>query len=417
MSQNILSNQQILSDKWLAVALALLVAITPFSLDTYLPAIPAMANSFAVNIHIIEKTLGIFLLGSALGQLIGGPLSDIKGRKLISIIGLIIYLSSSLIIYYSTSIEQLMFIRFIQAFGAGMATVVVMAIVRDTYEGPKAASIFALIGIIMMAAPILSPIVGAVMQAHYGWRSIFLLLTVYGVFLLLLTTFFLKESNVQTSKFSVKTFSLIGQQYLVVFKNKRALGFLFFQAFSFASMFAFLTESPFVYMEFYGVSPETYPILFSLNIIVMGVFNRITARKLKTSQPIRILPYGILIQLLSNSVLFVAVWLFNPPIEVVVILVMLSVGSQGLIVANVIACYMEYFAKGSGTANAVMGTSQFIIAAIMGWFTTLLHDGSLQPMATMMVVSTIIGIVLLLGLSRAAFIDNSVNNLANNKEQ
>lgn len=417
MSQNILSNQQILSDKWLAVALALLVAITPFSLDTYLPAIPAMANSFAVNIHIIEKTLGIFLLGSALGQLIGGPLSDIKGRKLISIIGLIIYLSSSLIIYYSTSIEQLMFIRFIQAFGAGMATVVVMAIVRDTYEGPKAASIFALIGIIMMAAPILSPIVGAVMQAHYGWRSIFLLLTVYGVFLLLLTTFFLKESNVQTSKFSVKTFSLIGQQYLVVFKNKRALGFLFFQAFSFASMFAFLTESPFVYMEFYGVSPETYPILFGLNIIVMGVFNRITARKLKTSQPIRILPYGILIQLLSNSVLFVAVWLFNPPIEVVVILVMLSVGSQGLIVANVIACYMEYFAKGSGTANAVMGTSQFIIAAIMGWFTTLLHDGSLQPMATMMVVSTIIGIVLLLGLSRAAFIDNSVNNLANNKEQ
>lgn len=417
MSQSPLSNQQTLSDKWLAVALALLVAITPFSLDTYLPAIPAMAKSFASDIHIIEKTLGIFLLGSALGQLIGGPLSDIKGRKLVSITGLVIFLTSSLIIYYSTSIEQLMLMRFIQAFGAGMAAVVVMAIVRDTYEGPKAASIFALIGIIMMAAPILSPIIGAVMQSQFGWRSIFLLLTLYGLFLLFLITFFIKESNVQTSRFCVKTFSTIGQQYLAIFKNKHALGFLFFQAFSFASMFAFLTESPFVYMELYGVAPETYPILFGLNIIVMGIFNRITARKLKTNQPIRILPFGILIQLVSNVLLFVSALLFNPQIEVVVALVMLSVGSQGFIVANVIACYMEYFPKGSGTANAVMGTSQFIIAAIMGWFTTLLHDGSLQPMATMMLISTIAGIILLLGLSKAAFIDNSVNNLANHKEQ
>ena len=168
-------------------------------------------------------------------------------------------------------------------------------------------------------------------------------------------------------------------------------------------MFTFITESPFVYMELYNVEPATYPILFGLNIIVMGIFNRITARKLKTTLPIRILPIGILIQLTSNVLLLIAAFFFNSPLEVVVVLVMISVGSQGLIVANVMACYMQYFAKGSGTANAVMGTSQYIIASIIAWITTLLHDGSLQPMAMMMTASTVVGIILLLGLSKSVF--------------
>ncbi|XPF92852.1 multidrug effflux MFS transporter [Colwellia sp. RE-S-Sl-9] len=394
------SPKQILSDKWLAVLLALLVGITPFSLDSYLPAIPAMAESLSVNVHVIEQTLGIFLLGTAFGQLFGGPISDFKGRKFVSTIGLVVFLFSSLAIYYSTNIQQVMWLRFIQAIGAGMALVVVGAIVRDTYDGAKAAGLFALIGLIMMAAPVLAPIVGAVLHNFYGWRSIFLFLTVFGGVLLILNTLMFKETNQQTSKFTLNTLKKISQQYIVVFKNKEALGFLFFGALSFSSMFAFLTESPFVYMTLYEVEPEIYPILFGANIIVMAIFNRITAQKLKTTQPVKILKVGVCIQFIANLSLFIAAFLFNTPLPVVVCLVMFSVGSQGLIVANIMSCYMDHFPTGSGTANAVLGTSQFLFASIVGWITTLLHNGTLMPMATMMFASTVVGIILLVSFSK-----------------
>lgn len=292
-----------------------------------------------------------------------------------------------------------MVFRFIQAFGAGMSVVVVGAVVRDIYEGPKAARFFALIGIIMMAAPIAAPVVGAILQAHLGWRSIFLFFTFYGVFLVIVPTFLLKESNPQKQKINIDTFKNVGLQYASILKTKAALGFLFFQAFSFASMFAFITESPFVYMNLYQVLPEDYPIIFGVNIIVMAIFNRVTSHLLRKYQPLDILPAGILIQLIMNISLFIAAIFFSPPLSLVVVLVMFSVGSQGLIVANVVACYMEYFPKNSGTANAVLGTVQFIIASFIAWCTTLLHDGTLQPMAIMMMTSTLVGLTLLCLLS------------------
>lgn len=400
MPQKHLRSKQLLSDKWLAILLALLVGVTPFSIDAYLPAIPAMAESFNVNVHVIEQTLGIFLLGSAFGQLFGGPISDFKGRKFVSTIGLIVFLFASLAIFYSTTIEQVMWFRFVQAIGAGMALVVVGAIVRDTYQGPKAASLFALIGLIMMAAPIIAPIVGAVLHNFYGWRSIFLFLTLFGVALLITNSLMFKETNHETSKVTLKTVKKIGQQYIEVFKTKEALGFLFFGALSFSSMFAFITESPFIYMTLYEVDSGTYPILFGSNIIVMAIFNRITARKLKTSKPVNILKAGICIQLFTNCILFVSALWFTPPLPLVVSLVMFSVGSQGLIVANIMSCYMDHFPKGSGTANAVLGTTQFMCAATVGWLTTLLHDGTLVPMASMMFLSTVIAITLLMTFSK-----------------
>jgi len=380
--------------------LALLVGVTPFALDTYLPAIPAMAESFGVNIHIIEQTLGIFLLGTAFGQLFGGPISDFKGRKFVSTIGLFIFILASFAIYYSDSIEQIMWLRFIQAIGSGMALVVVGAIVRDTYDGPKAASLFALIGLIMMAAPIIAPMLGALMHSVYGWRSIFLFLALFGLALLITNSLLFKETNHETRPIQLKTVKEICQKYADVFRKKEALGFLFFGALSFSSMFAFLTESPFVYMTLYGVEPSMYPVLFGSNIVIMAVFNRITAYKLKTSQPLSILKVGICVQLTMNLSLFIAAMWFSPPLFLVLGMVMFSVGSQGLIVANIMSCYMDHFPTGSGTANAVLGTTQFMCAALVGWLTTLLHDGTLLPMAIMMFACTVLAIILLMSFSK-----------------
>ena len=162
----------------LAPLLAIIVALSPFAIDTYLPAIPAMAEFFTVDIHLIELSIPIYLIGFAFGQIIGGPISDNHGRKWIGIIGLSLFFLSSFAIIYVETVQQLWIFRFIQAFGGGFGLVICAAVVRDLYDGKDAAKIFTLISLIMMIAPLIAPSIGAILLQYYSWKAIFVLLAI-----------------------------------------------------------------------------------------------------------------------------------------------------------------------------------------------------------------------------------------------
>ena len=395
---------QTLSDKQMAALLAMLVAIMPFSVDAYLPAIPAMADSLGADIHRIEQSLSTFMFGVAAGQLVGGSIADIKGRRVVALTGLVVYIASVIGLVFIRSADELLLLRMVQAFGAGMTVVVVGAIVRDNYEGNKAAQMFALIGIIMMGAPLVAPMLGAALKALGGWRLIFGFLALYAAIVWGLLYRFLAKP-VHTDAINRSIFRTVAARYRHVLSTRPALGFLFFQAFSFSSMFVFLTESSFVYMNLYGLSAHAYAWVFGLNIITMATFNRITAWKLKTGSDAKdILKWGILIQLVANALMVAAVMLTGmPPLWWLVGCVMVSVGTQGLIVANTQACFMGYFKEEGGSANAVLGVCQSLIGAAVGMLTTWLHNGTPQVMAGMMLAATVCGMVLLLAFSRDAW--------------
>ena len=388
----------------MAALLAMLVAIMPFSVDAYLPAIPAMAEALGADIHRIEQSLSTFMFGVAAGQLVGGSIADIKGRRVVALTGLVVYIASVIGLVFIRSADELLLLRMVQAFGAGMTVVVVGAIVRDNYEGNKAAQMFALIGIIMMGAPLVAPMLGAALKALGGWRLIFGFLALYAAIVWGLLYRFLAKP-VHTDAINRSIFRTVAARYRHVLGTRPALGFLFFQAFSFSSMFVFLTESSFVYMNLYGLSAHAYAWVFGLNIITMATFNRITAWKLKTGSDAKdILKWGILIQLVANALMVAAVMLTGmPPLWWLVGCVMVSVGTQGLIVANTQACFMGYFKEEGGSANAVLGVCQSLIGAAVGMLTTWLHNGTPQVMAGMMLAATVCGIVLLLAFSRDAW--------------
>ena len=388
----------------MAALLAMLVAIMPFSVDAYLPAIPAMAEALGADIHRIEQSLSTFMFGVAAGQLVGGSIADIKGRRVVALTGLVVYIASVIGLVFIRSADELLLLRMVQAFGAGMTVVVVGAIVRDNYEGNKAAQMFALIGIIMMGAPLVAPMLGAALKALGGWRLIFGFLALYAAIVWGLLYRFLAKP-VHTDAINRSIFRTVAARYRHVLSTRPALGFLFFQAFSFSSMFVFLTESSFVYMNLYGLSAHAYAWVFGLNIITMATFNRITAWKLKTGSDAKdILKWGILIQLVANALMVAAVMLTGmPPLWWLVGCVMVSVGTQGLIVANTQACFMGYFKEEGGSANAVLGVCQSLIGAAVGMLTTWLHNGTPQVMAGMMLAATVCGMVLLLAFSRDAW--------------
>lgn len=385
----------------LAILLAMLVAVMPFSIDAYLPAIPAMAQALNTDIHRIEQSLSVFVLGVALGQLVGGPVSDLKGRRSVALWGLAIYGLATFALLTIDSVEALLVWRLVQALGGGMATVTVAALVRDRFEGREAAQMFALIGIIMMAAPLAAPMLGALLKSLAGWRAVFVFLLVYAVLVWGLLWWRMPAPTTPVQSLSWRLLPTIADNYGRVFRQPQALGFLFFQAFSFSSMFVFLTESSFVYMHLYGLSAHQYAWAFAANIVTMMLFNRITAWRLKTTDAQSILLWGIAVQFVCNLSLFVLVLLLQlPPFGLLLALLMTSVGTQGLIVANTQACYMGFFRAEGGSANAVLGTLQFLIAATVGWLTTQAHNGSAVVMTGMMLAATVCGMGLLWLFSR-----------------
>ena len=159
--------------KQMAVLMAMLVALMPFSVDAYLPAIPEMAQSLSTDIHRIEQSLVLFMFGVAFGQIAGGAVSDIKGRRPVALFGLSIYFAAVVALTMVQSVDGLLNLRAVQAFGAGMTVVIVGAMVRDYYSGRQAAQMFALIGIILMVVPLIAPMFGSMLQDLGGWRFYF----------------------------------------------------------------------------------------------------------------------------------------------------------------------------------------------------------------------------------------------------
>lgn len=401
------AQQAPLGEKTMAVLMAMLVALMPFSVDAYLPAIPEMAKSLGSDIHRIEQSLSFFMFGVAFGQVVGGSISDIKGRKPVALVGLSIYFAAVIGLTMVNNVEQLLNLRAVQAFGAGMTVVISGAMVRDYYSGRKAAQMFALIGIILMIVPLMAPMIGAGLQNLGGWRMIFGFLACYSLLLWGLMWYFLPKPH-QKGKISMDVFGVVAGRFKRVLRTRAAMGYLFFQAFSFGSMFAFLTESSFVYQHLYHVSPNQYAWIFALNIITMMSFNRVTAWRLKTgTHPQNILKWGIIVQFAANMLMVVLVLSLSlPPLWALVLCVMFSVGTQGLVGANTQACFMSYFSAEGGSANAVLGVFQSLIGASVGMATTWLHNGSALVMAGMMLSSTICGIVLLWICSHRAWVEN-----------
>jgi len=381
--------------KKLAPLLAIIVALSPFAIDTYLPAIPTMAKFFGVDIHLIELSIPIYLIGFALGQLTGGPISDNYGRKWIGVIGLSLFFVASVSIIFVTNVEQLWMFRFIQAFGGGFGLVICSAIVRDLYDGKDAAKIFTLIGFIMMVAPLIAPSVGAILLEYFNWQAIFVLLAIYALLQVFIIITLIPETK-KLRRVAGYTHLSIGQvfkNYWSIVSHKSAVYYLLCSSLVAGTLFAFLTEISFLYIEYFNVTESKFSWLFALNIISMMSFNRINHFLLDRWPSKKILRLGLFIQTTSALLLLLSALFHVESLTIVVVLLMLIIGSFGIIGPNNMVCYMSYFSKSSGTANAVIGSAQFALGAVVGLILAQLHDGTPLPMFGMIFVCAVLGLL------------------------
>ena len=345
---------------YLIILISILSSVAPMGIDTYLPSIPEIAKYFDVNIHKVELSLSIFLIGFAIGQIFGGPISDRYGRRVGSIVGLLGYALFSFLIIFSSSIYELWIYRFLEAFFGGITVVNATAAVRDRFSGQEAAKVFSLIGMVRSLAPLLAPVFGAAIIHFFPWEGIFVFLTIYA----LIVAFFIYKDLPESFTYTKQN---IIESYKLVLTHKKAMKAMLVLAISFGAFFIIIAKTSYIYIEYFGIKTDYFPLFFGINFIILIAMIKVNVNLLKTYEAKNIAKYATLIQFCVGIIFLLIHKDMNLILTVIIIASYMSM--MAFIFGNCMSLAIEHFSKNAGVASGVIGVLQFGLGALISSIT------------------------------------------------
>ncbi|MDC5459212.1 multidrug effflux MFS transporter [Acinetobacter baumannii] len=384
------SKNTIQTSSWFfMVILGALMAFTSLSTDIYLPAMPQMANELNGN---VELTVTGFLGGFALAQLIWGPMSDRIGRKIPLFIGMILFVIGSIGCALSQSIEQIVFWRVFQAFGACTGPMLGRAMIRDLYARTQAAQMLSTLMIIMAIAPIAGPLLGGQIIKFSTWHSIFWLLAMIGG-IMFISLFFLPETHAPEKRTTTSVMNTF-KNYRQLLSNVQFMRYTLCVTFFYVAAFTFIVGSPFVYISFYGVDAQHYGWLFALNIVgVMGLsfVNRNLVKRFSLDQ---LLKFTTAIAMLALLILCVLFYAQIGGIYSIIAMVFVFFSMNGMIAANSTAAALDGVPEMAGSASALIGSLQYGSGIISSLLLAWLSTGTPTTMIVIMTIFTVLSVAM-----------------------
>lgn len=341
---------------YLIILISILSSVAPMGVDTYLPSIPEIAKYFDVNIHKVELSLSIFLIGFAIGQIFGGPISDRYGRRVGSIVGLLGYALFSFLIIFSSSIYELWIYRFLEAFFGGITVVNATAAVRDRFSGQEAAKVFSLIGMVRSLAPLLAPVFGAAIIHFFPWEGIFIFLTIYA----LIVAFFIYKDLPESFTYTKQN---IIESYKLVLTHRKAMKAMLVLAISFGAFFIIIAKTSYIYIEYFGIKTDYFPLFFGINFIILIAMINVNVKLLKTYEAKNIAKYATFIQFCVGIIFLLIHKDMNLILTVIIIASYMSM--MAFIFGNCMSLAIEHFSKNAGVASGVIGVLQFGLGALI----------------------------------------------------
>ncbi len=374
----------------LVVILASLTAFAPLSIDMYLPAFPMIAEKFGVTVARVELSLAAFFIGLALGQLVYGPMTDRFGRKPPLYIGLVVYIAASLGCAFAPTVEALIAWRFFQALGACGGIVIARAMVRDLFSHAESARVFSLLLLVMGVAPILAPLAGGYVAVYFGWPAIFGVVALIAAACLAAVALLLPETKGTSPEVRLRDAFTVYRQIIT---DRSFIGFALAGGFAQAGMFAYITGSPFVFIELFGVAPENYGWIFGANAGGLIAFSQLNGRLVQSSHPTKILR-TVLVFTAGAGVALAAAALFKPVFLLIVVPVFFFVASLGMVSPNSSAGALAEQGAVAGSASALLGTLQFGLAAIASTVVSHFGNGTALPMSGTIAVCGILALMM-----------------------
>ena len=392
------TKDQLAASRVFIVFVAGLAALGPLSIDMYLPTLPNMAANFGVDIAAANLTVSTFMVGMAFGQFFGGPLSDQLGRKTVGLLGLGFFVVSTLAIIFAPSIEAVQILRTFQAMGGGFCSVICMAQARDVFPPEIVAKKFANIILVILLAPMIAPTFGALL-APWGWRAVFWVLIAYATLMATLYLSLIPETN--EAKTGQLKFAKMFRGYIAAVTNRTegrllALRFAIFSGFSSGVLFTYVTNSSFIFIEYFKLSPFEFAATFGLLVAMMMSGNRFTAMMLGRIPAPRILSWANAMQITTAAIMVVICMLSEPGLWTILTGMSLLIISNGAISPAASGHYISLYTENIGSASSFNASMMFFFGALIGGLAAVLSGGELLPIFSVMLVSSLIARLVLI---------------------
>lgn len=377
---------------FLILILGLLSAIGPLSIDMYLPAFPSIAKGLNTTVASVMLSLSAFFIGISVGQLLYGPLLERYGRKKPLYFGLALYALSSLACATAMSVETLIVFRFFQALGGCVGMVASRAMVRDLFEVKDNAKVFSTLMLVIAVSPIIAPTLGGFITTFIGWRYIFVMLILVIALIIAGIYFLLPDSKGPDPSYSLKPASILSS-FASIIKHPQFALYTFSGAVASAGLYAFISGSPYVFLEIFKITEQHYGWVFAFvasGLIGSSQLNSVFLKKFKSEQIIKVamVSQSIVAIILAACALFGFSELYST-----IILIFLYLCCQGYIFPNASALSMAPFGHNAGNASALMGFIQMSTGAFMSAMVSVLHNGTTLPMAGVMAFCSITAMI------------------------
>jgi DHA1 family bicyclomycin/chloramphenicol resistance-like MFS transporter len=377
----------------LLALLALLSAFTPLSIDMYLPALPVIATDLRGTAGDIQLTLSAFLIAFGFGQIFYGPAGDRFGRRPVILTGLATYIAASIGCAFAAEAGHLVLLRVLQGLAACGGVVLARTMVRDLAEKDQAARAMSLMHACSSIAPMLAPLIGGQVLWFFGWRAIFWVLALIGVLAWVATWLRLPETLRPEYSQPLHLGSVL-KRYGELVRHRAFMGYALTGAFQFAALFSFLSGSPFVFIERYGIEPRTYGLIFGAQVMFLTVASLTNARFVPRVGAQRMLRSAVIVPAIVGPAVLVmglveartgaiGLWPFLP-------LFVLQIASNSFIGANAIAMALQRYPHMAGTASSLMGVMQFGLGALFGAIVGQAFDGTIVPMTVAMGIAGVL---------------------------
>lgn len=382
------------------LSIALLVALGPLATDMYLPALPGLANEFSTSAGRVQLTLSLFLAGFALAQIVYGPLSDRFGRKPVLMAGLVLFVLASIACALAQSIEVLIIARFVQALGGSAGPVLGRAMVRDIHGPRESARVLSHIGSAMALAPAFAPILGGYMSVYLGWASIFWFLTGVGLFGAGLLWLAIAETAPEEHRHP-KPVRVMLADYASLLRDGGYVGYTLTCTLAYSGLFAFLSGSSFVIIDYFGVSEQHFGLLFML-VVAGYISGTLTGGRLSRRFDFRRLVLaGSIVLLLAGAIMLG--FALNQPRHVmsIVLPMVLFMHGVGLVMPQSMAGALADYPHMAGSASGLLGFIQMSSAGLLGIVVGHGYDGTPVAMSLAIAVTGLLSVAVYAGLLHA----------------
>jgi MFS transporter, DHA1 family, multidrug resistance protein len=344
--------------------LAALAMLAPFSIDTYLPAFPAVESNLNASYLQVQQTLTVYLFTYALMMLWHGSISDAVGRRPVVLVSLVVFFLSSVACAMSTTIEQLLLFRSVQGLASGAGVVVGRAIIRDRFQDAQAQRLMSHVTLFFAVAPAVAPLIGGAILTFANWHGIFVFLAVISGALLLLCLWQLDETLPVSHRQSLHPVTL-AQNYWMVFRKLEFQWLGASLAFNFAGLFLYVMAAPIFLIKHLGLTSQQFAWFFvpAVTGMMCGAFlSGRFAGKWSPPRTVRI-AYWIMF---TGAIINVVYCLTLPPaVPWSILPIMVYFCGVSLCMPSVTLMLLDMFPKNRGLVSSLQAFCQTMVGVLV----------------------------------------------------